>query len=110
MGIGLFIFIIGYAVFYWGEHHFGHQCRYSLWCLMGFGSLFKNLSIPMTEPVTFGLGQATNPGQSWRTLPGCKGSAGITIPQKPGFGPATPQNPCGTFHGKPIQPGPPVSQ
>lgn len=109
MAIGVVFLMFGYAIFYWGEHHFGHQCRYGLWCLMGVGSLMKNLSLPLQEPVTFGQGQATNPGQAWVTLPGCKGASGIPIPKNPGYGPATPQAPCGTYHGKPIQPMPGVS-
>lgn len=31
-------FVFGYALFYWGYHHFDNP-RYSLWELLGFGKL-----------------------------------------------------------------------
>lgn len=107
MFIGLLVFVFGYVTFYWGETHFGHQCRYSYWCLLGLGSLFKNLGVPGVEPFTFGQGQ---PSESWMTLPGCTGDAGKPIPRTNGYGPATPQAPCGTWQGRPIQPAPGVVQ
>lgn len=105
MGIGLIFLVFGYVIAYWGEHHFGKRCRYGLFCLMGFGSIFHNLNIDATEPVTFGQGM---PSQSWTTLPGCTGNVGVPIPKKPNYGPATPSSPCGTYQGKPIAPAPPV--
>jgi len=50
MIFGVAVFVFGYAVFYWGYSHFG-QCRYSLWCLLGLGSLFKNMNLPAGQPV-----------------------------------------------------------
>lgn len=40
MIFGFGIFGLGYAVFYWGQHHFVGD-HYSLWCLVGLNSLFK---------------------------------------------------------------------
>jgi hypothetical protein len=53
MMFGLVLVVVGYATFYWGLHHMPHykHGRYSLWALLGFGTLFKNLSIPAEEPV-----------------------------------------------------------
>ena len=39
MGFGAGLTVLGYAIFYWGYHHFtGFNCRYSLWTLLGFDS------------------------------------------------------------------------
>lgn len=54
MGFGLVIFVIGYSIFYWGQRHFGHQCRYPLGCLLGFGPLFKNLNLYILQPTELG--------------------------------------------------------
>lgn len=40
MIFGYAAFVIGYAIFYWGYHHFGNLPKYSLSYLLGFGSLF----------------------------------------------------------------------
>lgn len=108
MFIGLIIFVFGYVTFYWGETHFGHQCRYTFWDLLGISAIFSQVGsgIPGSAPFTFGQGE---PLESWMTLPGCAGKS-QAIPQKPGYGPATPQAPCGTWQGKPIQNAPPISQ
>lgn len=100
MFIGLLIFVIGYVTFYWGETHFGHQCRYSYWDLLGLGSIAKGLSLSGVAPFTFGMG-TESPAESWVTLPGCQ-VVGQAIPKQNGYGPATPDAPCGTFQGKPI--------
>lgn len=50
MMLGLAVTTFGYAIFYWGQHHF-YGKRYSLWCLLGLGSLFPGVK-------TF---QGTNP-------------------------------------------------
>lgn len=49
MFIGLLLLVFGYAILYWGVGHFG-KCRYSLWCLLGMGSLTKNLQLPPGQP------------------------------------------------------------
>lgn len=49
MIFGLITIVVGYAIFYWGMHHFPQyksSQRFSLWELLGFGTLFKNLSLP----------------------------------------------------------------
>lgn len=53
MVLGFATLAIGYAVFYWGLHHFPQyqNTRYSLWVLLGFGPLFKNLSVPAGQPL-----------------------------------------------------------
>jgi hypothetical protein len=51
MIIGFALFALGYAVFYWGLHHFITP-RYSLYCLLGLGSLFANVQIPAGQKVT----------------------------------------------------------
>lgn len=53
MIFGLATIALGYALFYWGLHHFPGQQRYSLWDLLGFGTLFKNVSMPSGQPVQF---------------------------------------------------------
>lgn len=70
MIFGFILFVIGYAVFYWGIQHFDtgvtNGQRYSLWSLLGFGTLFKNINFPPGIPlqwnapqqVTGGAGQA----------------------------------------------------
>lgn len=63
MIFGVALFVIGYAVFYWGVHHFNNclgiepgvtnNCpRYSLWQLLGAG----NLNIGKTPPVQLQTG------------------------------------------------------
>jgi len=60
-GIGLLI--VGYAVFYWGMHHFKVNDpnrdwkRYSLWCLLGL----QNLNMPQMAPFQFDVGSQTSP-------------------------------------------------
>lgn len=38
MIFGIAIMVFGYALFYWGYHHFGNT-RYSLWQLLGFSNM-----------------------------------------------------------------------
>lgn len=47
MIFGAAVFIMGYAVFYWGLHHLSwyKSSRYSLWCLLGIGSLWKTVNL-----------------------------------------------------------------
>jgi hypothetical protein len=59
---GIIAFVIGYALIYWGWHHMPGQPRYSLWYLLGFGSLFGKQVTPGT-PVQLGTPtQPTQPG------------------------------------------------
>jgi hypothetical protein len=51
MILGFGIFVIGYAVFYWGWGHFPGNTRYSLWVLLGFGSLWPKISMPAGAPI-----------------------------------------------------------
>jgi hypothetical protein len=83
MAFGLIILVIGYAITFWGVNHFGQKCRYSLWCLLGFTSLFKNLTVPQPTPYPFGISSGSQ-AQG--------GSSG------------------GTYHGLPIVPAPPVRE
>lgn len=53
MAFGAVVFTIGYALFYWGIHHFPDQCRYSLWTLLGVSSIFKSIKINPQQPVQF---------------------------------------------------------
>lgn len=39
MIFGIAIFLLGYALFYWGIGHFPGQNRHSLWTLLGLGAL-----------------------------------------------------------------------
>lgn len=50
---GIIIFVVGYALIYWGWHHMPGQKRYSLWYLLGFGSLFGH-GITPGQPVQLG--------------------------------------------------------
>ena len=53
MMIGIGLIAIGYALLYWGYHHKPfNQKTYSLWALLGFGSLTK-LTMPAGTPVQF---------------------------------------------------------
>lgn len=61
MVFGFFLFVVGYALFYWGYHHMPGQKRYSLWYLLGFGSLFKNVNIPPGQPVQWNASTQTSP-------------------------------------------------
>jgi len=63
MVFGFFLFVVGYALFYWGWHHMPGQKRYSLWYLLGFGSLFKNITIPPGQPVQWNA-TTPNPNQT----------------------------------------------
>jgi hypothetical protein len=49
-GIGLAFF--GYALFYWGLHHFPGFQRYSLFTLLGLGNLIPSSG----APIQFGKG------------------------------------------------------
>jgi hypothetical protein len=44
-GIGLAFF--GYALFYWGLHHFPGFQRYSLFTLLGIGNLIPSTGAPL---------------------------------------------------------------
>lgn len=57
MVFGFALFVFGYALFYWGWHHMSGQRRYSLWYLLGFGSLFGP-SLPAGKPFQFGSGSS----------------------------------------------------
>jgi len=46
MMLGMGMIAIGYALLYWGWSHFPGQTRQSLWQLLGFGTLWKNLQMP----------------------------------------------------------------
>lgn len=56
MTFGIAFMIIGYAIFYWGLHHMPQYTyeRYSLWVLLGFGTLFKT-TMPAGTPVQFNV-------------------------------------------------------
>lgn len=55
MVVGFAMVAIGYSIFYWGLHHMPHNPpypRYSLWALLGVGTLFKGTqNSPITAPV-----------------------------------------------------------
>jgi hypothetical protein len=54
MIFGLTALVFGYALFYWGYHHFPGQQRYSLWSLLGFGNLFgASSAMPAGQPIQF---------------------------------------------------------
>lgn len=57
MIFGFALLVIGYAVFYWGWHHFNPPL-YSLWALLGFGTLFKRFPMPVGTQT-----QLPQPGQ-----------------------------------------------
>jgi hypothetical protein len=64
MTAGIVLFVIGYALVYWGWHHFPGQKRFSLWYLLGFGSLFGS-TIPAGEPIQLGgMGEQPLPQQA----------------------------------------------
>jgi hypothetical protein len=55
MVFGLAALTFGYALFYWGLHHmpqYDKDDRYSLWCLLGLGSVFgKTNPLPEGKPI-----------------------------------------------------------
>lgn len=56
--IGMLMF--GYALFYWGLHHFPGFQRYSLFTLLGLGTLINTNQ----QPVQFGQGGGLQGGTS----------------------------------------------
>lgn len=81
MAFGVIIFVLGYSIFYWGERHFGHQCRYSLPCLLGFGSILKNIQLFELQP--FQLGQTAVKPSLPTAMPGANPAG--TPPKNPQF-------------------------
>lgn len=53
MAFGVIVFILGYAVFYWGLHHMPGTCRYSLWTLLGLQAFSKSLKVKPGPPVQY---------------------------------------------------------
>lgn len=81
MVFGFFFFVVGYALFYWGWHHFS-GVRYSLWYLLGFGSLPGLPGMPQGTPLQW----KTDQSQSQQAY-----GPGPSNPYDPGF-PLTPNN------------------
>lgn len=52
MIFGYALLALGYTLFYWGWSHFQSQ-RYSMYQLLGFGTLFKGVNFPPGTPVQF---------------------------------------------------------
>jgi hypothetical protein len=54
MTFGLFLFVVGYALVYWGMQHFDSSLgSNSLWTLLGFnGQLFGKITMPKGTPVS----------------------------------------------------------
>jgi hypothetical protein len=51
MLFGFAMMAVGYAIFYWGLHHFPQykDSRYSLWTLLGLGAF----NLPQGTPIQF---------------------------------------------------------
>lgn len=58
--VPIILLSVGYAVFYWGLHHFPGYHRYSLFVLLGLDGAFKNspsISNPLPQKgIQFGPG------------------------------------------------------
>jgi len=50
--LGIAVGFVGYALFYWGLHHFPGFQRYSLFTLLGLGNLIPSNG----APIQFGKG------------------------------------------------------
>jgi hypothetical protein len=84
MIFGFAILLFGYALFYWGWHHFTPNKRYSLWDLLGLKSLD---SIPGPPAQGLRLG-TSNQNQTQQQTP-----SNNTTPTNPSSGKPTPKTP-----------------
>lgn len=55
--VAIGLLVLGYAVLYWGIHHFPPMHRYSLWTLLGI----DNFITPNQSPIQFGKGGGLTP-------------------------------------------------
>jgi len=77
MIFGFMFIVVGYALFYWGWHHFnttwnGGDARYSLWALLGFGTLWKSYGLTPGQAVGWGETPPPSPPPKQQSQPAQK--------------------------------------